>query len=151
MPSNLMSFLLKLLFFIPQTVLALWGSGGLTQFPGSRKVVPAELRSQPLRRAIAVAARIWLPRSGNVRCCPQNEIYDIETEILYFQCFVTTDMFLFCKTILYNSGNCRIFRDLAFGSIKTRFKAILKKQDFSAQIDFFMNFCPRRATKLRSL
>ena len=44
-------------------------------------------------------------------------------------------MFLFCKTILY-SGNCRIFRDLAFGSIKTRFKAILKKLDFSAQIDF---------------
>ena len=44
-------------------------------------------------------------------------------------------MFLFCKTILY-SGNCRIFRDLAFGSIKTRFKAILKKLDLSAQIDF---------------
>ena len=42
-------------------------------------------------------------------------------------------MFLFCKTILY-SGNCRIFRDLVFGSIKTRFKAILKKLDFSAQI-----------------
>ena len=44
-------------------------------------------------------------------------------------------MFLFCKPILY-SGSCRIFRDLAFGSIKTRFKAILKKLDFSAQIDF---------------
>ena len=41
---------------------------------------------------------------------------------------------LFCETILY-SGNCRIFRDLAFGSVKTRFKAILKKLDFSAQID----------------
>ena len=78
------------------------------------------------------------------------EIYDIATEILYFQCFVTTDMFLFCKPINF-SGNCRILRDLAFGSVKTRFKAILKKLDFSAQIDFFMNFCPRRATKLRSL
>ena len=55
--------------------------------------------------------------------------------ILYVQCFVTTDMFLFCKATLY-SGNCRIFRDLAFGSIKTRFKAILKKLDFSTQIDF---------------
>ena len=44
-------------------------------------------------------------------------------------------MILFCKTILY-SGNCRIFRDLAFGKIKTRFKAILKKLDCSAQIDF---------------
>ena len=79
-----------------------------------------------------------------------HEIYDIGTKFLYFQCFVTTDMFLFCKPIFF-SGNCRICRDLAFGSVKTRFKAILKKLDFSAQIDFFMNFCPRRATKARSL
>ena len=84
---------------------------------------------------------------------PHHEIYDIGTKILYFQCFFTTDMFLFCKTILY-SGSCRIFRDLAFGSIKTRFKAILKKLDFSAQIDFsahiyfFHDFSPRRATFL---
>ena len=62
-------------------------------------------------------------------------IYDIGTKILYFQCFVTTDMFLFCKPIFF-SGNCRICRDLAFGSVKTRFKAILKKLDVSAQIDF---------------
>ena len=55
--------------------------------------------------------------------------------ILYFQCFVTTDMFLFCKPIFF-SGNCRICRDLAVGSVKTRFKAILKKLDFLAQIDF---------------
>ena len=27
----------------------------------------------------------------------------------------------------------------------------IKKLDFSTQIDFFMNFCPQRATKLRSL
>ena len=40
------------------------------------------------------------------------------------------------------SGNCRIFRDLAFGSIKTRFKAILKKLDFSAQIDFLNDLLP---------
>ena len=75
---------------------------------------------------------------------------DIGTKFLYFQCFVITDMFLFCKPIIF-SGNCRICRDLAFGSVKTRFKAILKKLDFSAQINFFMNFCPRRATKVRSL
>ena len=65
----------------------------------------------------------------------ESQIYDIGTEILYFQCFVTTDMFLFCKPIIF-SGNCRICRDLAFGSVKTRFKAILKKLDFLAQIDF---------------
>ena len=44
-------------------------------------------------------------------------------------------MFLFCKPIIF-SGNCRICRDLAFGNVKTRFKAILEKLDFSAQIDF---------------
>ena len=69
----------------------------------------------------------------HLQCFAQIYI-DIGTKFLYFQCFVTTDMFLFCKTILY-SGNCLIFRDLSFGSIKTRFKAILKKLDFSAQID----------------
>ena len=85
-----------------------------------------------------------------------NNNIDIGTQILYFQCFVTTDMFLFCKPTIFKE-NCRICRDLAFGSVKTHFKAILKKLDFSAQtdfsakIDFFMNFCPRRATKLRSL
>ena len=45
---------------------------------------------------------------------------------------------------------------LRFGSFSRRFffryqRIILKSLDFSAQIDFFMNFCPRRATKLRSL
>ena len=59
--------------------------------------------------------------------------------ILYFQCFVTTDMFLFCKPIIF-SGNCRICRDLAFGSGKTRFEAILKKLDFSTQIYFLQLF-----------
>ena len=88
------------------------------------------------------------PISQNSYC--EHNIYDIGANIIYFQCFVTTDMFLFCKPIFF-SGNCRICRDLAFGSVKTRFKAILKKLDFSAQIDYFMNFCPRRATKLRSL
>ena len=107
-----------------------------------------------------------------VECSPQI-VYDIGTKILYFQCFVTTGMFLFCKPIFF-SGNCRICRNLAFGSVKTCFKAILKKLFYSAQIDFsaqiyffhellpldgdfparfnlFMNFCPRRATKVRSL
>ena len=71
----------------------------------------------------------------SIFCDIGTEIYDIGTEILYFQCFVTTDMFLFCKPTAF-SWNCRICRDLAFGSVKTRFKAILKKLDFSAQIDF---------------
>ena len=63
------------------------------------------------------------------------EIYDIGTDFLYVQCFVTTDMFLFSKSIFFN-GNCRILQDLAFGSVKTRFKPILKIVEFSAQIDF---------------
>ena len=79
------------------------------------------------------------------------------TKILYFQCFVTTDMFLFCKPIFF-SGNYRIFRDLAFGSVKTRFKAfwdifskICMRPWIRRLIMFFMNFCPWRATKVRSL
>ena len=76
-----------------------------------------------------------LPPSVKSAGAKKPGICDIGTEILYFQCFVTTDMFLFCKPIIF-SGNCRICRDLAFGSVKTRFKAILKKLDFSAQIDF---------------
>ena len=59
---------------------------------------------------------------------------DIGTKILYFQCFVTTDMFLFCKPIFFN-GNCRICRDLAFGSVKTHFKAILKQSNFRLEFD----------------
>ena len=66
---------------------------------------------------------------ADVRCCPQNEIYDIGTEILYFQCFVTTDMFLFSISIIPEDLETSR-RDLAFGSVKTRFKAILKKSNF---------------------
>ena len=87
----------------------------------------------------------WFPQ---LNYQPNN--IDIGTKILHFQCFVTTDMFLFCKPIFF-SGNCRIYRDLAFGNIKTRFNAIFKKLGVSVNIYFFMNFCPRRATKLRRL
>ena len=52
-----------------------------------------------------------------------NNNIDIGTEIHYFQCFVTTDMFLFCKPMFF-SGICLIFRDFAFGRVKTRFKAL---------------------------
>ena len=67
------------------------------------------------------------------------EIYDTGAKIIYFQCFVTTDTFLFYKPIIF-SGSCRICRDLAFGSVKTRFKAIFKKLFLSAQIDFLQLF-----------
>ena len=75
---------------------------------------------------------------------PKRNIRHWDQNSIYFQCFVTTDMFLFCKPIIF-SGNCRICRDLAFGSVKTRFKAILKKLDLSAQIDFLQLFgrCPK--------
>ena len=57
------------------------------------------------------------------------EIYDIGAKILYFQCFVTTDMFLFSISIIPEDLETSR-RDLAFGSVKTRFKAILKKSNF---------------------
>ena len=50
-------------------------------------------------------------------------------------------MFLFCKPIIF-SGNYRIFRDFAFGSAKTIFKATLKKLDLSAQIYFVHELLP---------
>ena len=48
---------------------------------------------------------------------------------LYFQCFVTTDMFCFVNPHFF-VGIAAVFRDLAFGSVKTRFKTILKKLFF---------------------
>ena len=47
--------------------------------------------------------KVYLVRnmSGSNSCYTYKKtIYDIGTEILYFQCFVTTDMFLFSKSII---------------------------------------------------
>ncbi len=72
---------------------------------------------------------IWDPgpdcQSVSVWCCSQKEIYDIGTEILYFQRFVNTDMFLFSVSIILEDLES-FRRDLAFGCVKTRFKATLK-------------------------
>ena len=68
----------------------------------------------------------YLPRL--VECSPQ-VTYDLGAKILYFQCFVTTDMFLFSISIIPEDLESSR-RDLAFGSVKTRFKAILKKSIF---------------------
>ena len=69
-----------------------------------------------------------LPRT--IDGCPQrNEIYDIGAKKIYFQCFVTTDMFLFSISIIPEDLESSR-RDLAFGSVKTQFKAILKKSIF---------------------
>ena len=100
-------------------------------------MTPGDPKSEKIAWSCAPARRRGKPHQALAHPLggAKNELYDIGTIFLFVQCFFTTDMFLFCKTILY-SGNCRIFRDLAFGSIKTRFKAILKKLEFSAQIDF---------------
>ena len=58
----------------------------------------------------------------------KNELCDIGTKFLFVQCFVTTDMFLFSISIIPEDLETSR-RDLAFGSVKTRFKAILKKLD----------------------
>ena len=53
---------------------------------------------------------------------PQNEIYNIGTEILYFQCLNCLQTRLFCKSIIpEDSGITR--RALSNASVKTRFKA----------------------------
>ena len=52
-----------------------------------------------------------------------HEIYEIGIKIKYFQCFVTTDMFLLSISIIPEDLESSR-RDLAFGSVKTRFKPI---------------------------
>ena len=106
----------------------------------------------------ALAANsLLLAAPGNVRGCPQNEIYDIGTEILYVQCFVTTDMFLFSISIILEDLESSR-RDLAFGCVKTRFKAILKKSNlglgfachsrFQTKISF--DICPKEVLTMRN-
>ena len=57
---------------------------------------------------------------------PEHVIYDIGTEIIMFHCFATKMLKSFCKSIIF-SGIESSRRDLAFYSIKTRFKALFKK------------------------
>ena len=44
--------------------------------------------------------RPWIGRLRFYGAVLKYEIYDIGTKILYFQCFATTDMFLFSKSII---------------------------------------------------
>ena len=88
------------------------------------------------------------------------EIYDIGTKILYLQCFVTTDMFLFSISIIPEDLESSR-RDLAFGSVKTRFKAIFRVrpsvlllnvtlriwQKWQLIVDFCKNAWPNRNVK----
>ena len=103
----------------------------LLEHATSKSVKSARCKVSPLSHYISLeittSNATRKPISQNSYC--EHNIYDIGANFLYFQCFVTTDMFLFCKPIFF-SGNCRILRDLAFGGVKTRFKAILKKLDF---------------------
>ena len=55
--------------------------------------------------------------------------YDIGTEILNFQCLNCFKTPLFCKSIIPEDSKISR-RDLSFASVKSRFKAILKKSEF---------------------
>ena len=76
------------------------------------------------------------PISQNSYC--EHNIYDIGANSLYFQCFVTTHMLLFCKPTFF-SGNCRICRDLAFGSVNHVLKRSYKNWNLQPQHHFFVN------------
>ena len=54
-------------------------------------------------------------------------IYDIGTEFLFFHCFATKMLFLFCKSMI-PVRFCSILPLHSCASIKTRFKALLKTQ-----------------------
>ena len=64
-------------------------------------------------------------------------IYNIETEILYFQCLNCLQTWLFCKSIIpEDSGSYR--RALSNASVKTRFKAILKLKMLGFASQFYV-------------
>ena len=63
-------------------------------------------------------------------------IYDIGTEILKFQCLNCFKTRLFCKSIIPEDSKISR-RDLSFASVKSRFKAILKKVKFSTQNEIY--------------
>ena len=62
-------------------------------------------------------------------------IFDIEAKILMLQCNGRNSTQIKPISIIPEDLECYP-RDLALGSVKTRFKAIFKKCVFSAQIDF---------------
>ena len=76
-------------------------------------------------RLLVVLALSYPMPQGTVLVNPENIIYDIGTEILMFHCFATKMLKSFCKSIIF-SGIESSRRDLAFYSIKTRFKALFK-------------------------
>ena len=62
--------------------------------------------------------------------------YDIGTGILNFQCLNCFKTPLFCKSIIPEDSKISR-RDLSFASVKSRFKAILKKVKFSTQYEIY--------------
>ena len=85
------------------------------------------------------------PISQNSYC--EHNIYDIGAKIIYFQCFVTTDMFLFYKP--YFLAEIAAFVEiLLLAMSKHVLKRSQKSWTFLPRFTFFMNFCPQRATKL---
>ena len=75
-------------------------------------------------------------------------IYDIGTDIFFFIVLSPKMLFLLCKSIIF-SGIESSRRDLAFYSIKTRFKTLFKSDIFGFAGGVSMDFCSERATKLR--
>ena len=82
--------------------------------------------------------KVYLVRnmSGSNSCYTYKKtIYDIGTEILKFQCLNCFKTPLFCKSIIPEDSKISR-RDLSFASVKSRFKAILKKWNFRLSTKF---------------
>ena len=79
-----------------------------------------------------------------------HEISDIGNGIIQFQCFFTTDMFLFCKSIIF-SGDCSKSLPPLQSSVKTRFKAfwdIFSKICMRPRIRSLRNIRPKRPLRV---
>ncbi len=63
---------------------------------------------------------------GDATINSKKAIYDIGTEILFLHCFATTDMFLFCKKLIF-SGIATHWPVDKDSGVKTPFWAIIKK------------------------
>ena len=79
-----------------------------------------------------------------------NNNIDVGANILYFQCFVTTVCFCFVNPNLL-AGIAAFVEILLLAVSKHVLKRFQKSWIFRPRLAFFMSFCPRRATKLRSL
>ena len=80
---------------------------------------------------------------GDAKINSKKAIYDIGTEILFLHCFATTDMFLFCKKLIFSEFATHWPPDKDF-LVKTPFWAIIGKTQKFVKTWIGSKFCLKR-------